>query len=292
LFGLISTRNLFMINVLIFGLKLSNQICFFTSSGSDSFLTIVIPGRCSRIVKYKLPPIDTNLDGGVTVGLITNDKLPNNCKITSSVFDVPTGLLYATCKNYNSVGSRILLVNTSKPVLNIDSSVVTNSPNETNLIMALDSTSLYVATSGFNQIFKYTKDLKTPTIAVLPTPLMHVSSMSVIEKYLYITTSQPNAQFGRISINNFCTSYCSDYGYCDGTKHACACVTGYAKDPLAQDNQYICLPTHIVEYQNTIISERGTAAAFGVLFALSIIAAVAGWFMWFRRQNQSGSTNL
>jgi len=47
---------------------------------------------------------------------------------------------------------------------------------------------------------------------------------------------------------------------------------------------FVCSPKHIIVYQETINAERAAAAAFGVLFAFAIIAGVAGWFMWFRRQ--------
>jgi len=153
--------------------------------------------------------------------------------------------------------------------------------------LTIDNSFVYIATQGFNVIIKYTKDLTTMLIAVLPPQLKTVSSMLVYNQYLYIATSEPNAQFGRISVNNFCTTFCSENGYCDGKSHTCKCNSGYDKDPLA--DKFTCAPKHIVQYQNTIIAERGTAAAFGVLFALSIIAAVAGWFLWFRRQNSGQS---
>jgi len=154
--------------------------------------------------------------------------------------------------------------------------------NESTPVIALDTVNdiVYVATSGFDKIYKYS-NLRNMGIAVLPPALKSVSSMYYINGTIYIVTFEPNAVIGRISEKNFCNTFCSTHGYCNaGT---CACIKDYDKDPVRQN--FICAPTHYIQNQYVVQSEQGAAAAFGVLFVISLIAGVLGWFLWFRGQS-------
>jgi len=96
-----------------------------------------------------------------------------------------------------------------------------------------------------------------------------------------MVTNEPNTEIGRLSKDNFCNDFCSAYGYCDGAKNECACIPNYAKDPSVSD-KFVCAPTHIIDYQTQLVTETAAAAAFGVLFAIAMIAGIAGWFLWYR----------
>jgi len=156
--------------------------------------------------------------------------------------------------------------------------------NESTPILALDHSSdtVYIATAGFNKIYKYSSDLKLQGVAVLPDMLKQVSSMYFTGGFLYMVTSEPNANLGRISEKNFCSTFCGIYAYCEGSTKECVCIQDYVKNPR---NPTECAPTHYVQNELIVISEQTTAAAFGVLFAFAIIAGIAGWFLWFRVQS-------
>jgi hypothetical protein len=251
---------------------------------ASKYLLVVLPGKCTSVTKVLIPDTTSPMPACTSV------KLPNipvnDCKITSSAFVPSTDTLYIACKVYNAEQSYLYAVNTNTMQYKSVDGLKLNS-NESTPILTFDNTtgSLFVATSGFNKIYRYDANLKQTGVAVLPYPLKSVASMIVTQGYIYLATYEPNAQLGRISTSNFCDSFCSDYGYCDGANgRVCACIAGYSKDPEVKDS-YVCSPTHIIEYQNTIIAERGAAATFGVLFAFAIIVGVIGWFMWFKRQS-------
>jgi len=133
------------------------------------------------------------------------------------------------------------------------------------------------------KIYKVSNKLRELGIAVLPDVLRPVSSMYFINNTIYMVTYEPNAELGRLPDLNFCPIYCSKYGYC--AAGTCLCIKDFDKDPLRTDFQ--CAPSHYVQNEYTVQSEQGAAAAFGVLFVISIIAGVLGWFLWFRGQSYS-----
>jgi len=155
---------------------------------------------------------------------------------------------------------------------------ITLQANESTPTLAIDIAKdiIYVATAGYDKIFKFSSDLKHLGIAVLPNELRLVSSLYFINDTLYIVTSEPNAAIGRIIENNFCDIYCSDFGYCNNSR--CLCIKDYDKDPI--NHKFVCVPTHYIRDQDTIIYEQELAASFGILFGFAIIACIAGWFLY------------
>jgi len=120
--------------------------------------------------------------------------------------------------------------------------------------------------------------------AVLPWSLRLVSSMLVVDDYLYLVTWEPNALIARIqTTKHFCKIFCGTYGYCaDGPTNLCQCAPGYKNPASNTDGQIQCLPAHEVDIYENVIMERGLAIAFGILFFVAFIAAAGGWVMWWR----------
>jgi len=249
------------------------------------FLIVAIPGKCSRIIRIKIPDDTTQpMSSCTSEGVIDDKMIKPNCKITSSSYVPSTNMLYFSCKVYNSEESYLYVADAQNMTIVRYKDGVKLAANESTPVLTFDNSSgnLFVATSGFNKIYRYDAALNQNGIAVLPSALKAVATMLVNNNFLYLVTYEPNAQLGRISTSNFCKQYCSDYGYCNGGTN-CACIKGYEQD-TAIKTSFVCAPSHIIQYQNTIIAERGAAAAFGILFAVAIIVGVLGWFMWFKRQ--------
>jgi len=207
--------------------------------------------------------------------------------ITSTVFSNINQRIYYASKKYNSEESYLSTLTTADMrVIN----TVQLTANESTPILALDhgTDTIYIATAGFNNILKYSTDLKIQGIAVLPDMLKQVSSMYYNVGFLYMVTSEPNAVLGRITDINFCPTFCGIYAYCEGTTKSCVCIQDYVKNPR---NPAECAPFHYVQNELIVISEQTTAAAFGVLFAFAIIAGIAGWFLWFRVQSTYSSSS-
>jgi len=257
------------------------QLQLSKENGVD-YIYVTVPGKCNAIYKVQ------NTDVSPWSPRLNNSYLPNtdpsmkDITIISSVFN-PGKRIYFTSKKFNFDMSYLSTLDytTMKRI-----ETFTLQANESTPILALDADSdvVYVATAGFDKIYKFSSSLKNIGIAVLPSVLKPVDSMYFVNGSLYMVTYEPNAELGRISDQNFCLSFCSRFGYCKaGT---CACIPDYDKDPRVRD-EFSCAPTHFVKDFNTIKSEEGAAAAFGVLFVISIIAGVIGWFLWFRGQSYS-----
>jgi hypothetical protein len=247
-------------------------------SGTE-FLYVTIPGKCSAIYKLELSdssPFAPRLNNSYN---FNSDPDLKDVKIISSVINSDMKKMYVSAKKYN-VDMSYLLVISTMTLRKIDSLVLL--ANESTPVLALDAAKdiVYVATAGFDKIYKYS-NLRTLGIAVLPSVLKSVSSMYYVNGTIYIVTFEPNAEIGRISEKNFCDNYCSIHGYCNAG--VCACIKDYDKDPVKQT--FVCAPTHYIQNQYVVQSEQGAAAAFGVLFVISIIAGVLGWFLWFRGQS-------
>jgi len=247
---------------------------------------VIIPGTCNAIYKFK------DLDGANFAPTLLKYYNPNddaktaNIKILSSIFAPSISKIFYTSKVYNSDTS---FLNTLDINTFANGVPVILTANESTPILAIEPSfsNVYVATSGFDRIYKYSAvTLAISGVAVLPPPLKPVSSMYSLGGFLYLVTSEPNAVIGRISENNFCDSFCSRHGYCDGSAKTCACIDDYAKD-TAFPTQFICAPKHYIQQQETLKSEKGAATAFGVMFGLATLAGIFGWFLWFRGQSYS-----
>jgi len=145
---------------------------------------------------------------------------------------------------------------------------------------------LYMATANHDHIYQLDpmNIANDFGLAVLPWSLRQVSSMLIVDDFLYFVTWEPNAFLARIQISGrFCKLFCGTYGYCaDSKANLCLCAPGY-KNPESNTNGPIqCLPSREVDIYLNVINERGLAIAFGILFFVALIAAAGGWAMWWR----------
>jgi len=251
------------------------------------YLIVVIPGRCDTIYRVD-----------ISVPLLIQSKpevlTPEptlNYEITSSTYNNHSKILYYAYKGYNSFDLVIKCIDVSKTkTLTCDRKF---NASETIPVMTFraDKNELYMATMDFDKIYRMNGDPSTSLaitgIATLPLPLRSVSSMSIHDDFLYLSTWEPNAQFGRINLNmGFCSSFCGTNGYCHNPHDAnpCACAPGYSPDPLQV--RFDCAPTHDVEIFLAEISEKTLATVLGVLFGISLFVAIVGWVFWWQKRNK------
>jgi len=309
-FGLIVARAVANINptqpsisIKVEDVLVLNNACFdvFTDLNKprlhiDSFsgaktLIVTVPGRCDAFYKVKVDPL---LSKSSFENFTESDTL--NSDIFSSTYDFKSKRLFYAYKKYNSDKLSIHA---------FDVASFTPLPfykalghNDTNPILSFDfnTDNLLFTSSDFDHIYKIPAakiDTPNPPIATLPQKIKAVSSTFVHGDFLYLVTFEADAQLARIQISkHFCTSFCGTYGYCDSQPNNCRCSQGYDFNVTqSPDDPKVCIPKHEVDVITNIVTERGAAIALGILFFVALIAAIAGWVMWWRSR-QSMYSNL
>jgi len=210
--------------------------------------------------------------------------------LSSFVFDHNFDVIYFILKSYGSVGSTLYSFNTDSWRLNFPSLVLTNEFNEFEPIIVLGTEIqefvpkrfIFVVASGafWIQRFEIHANLSFQSLAYgyLTPSVNQISSAYYYYPFLYFTTYEPDAKIARIPKNNFCGYYCGENAYC--RLGSCICLEGYLKDVTDPKT-----PCKLAEIVRTEIEERqsqGAAAALGVLFAFTFLAALAGWILWYR----------
>lgn len=265
----------------------------------DTFLFVALPGRCSEIIRVILP--DATVDFKTAAKPDTFIPTTNDQFLASAARDPISNQLYVAVSSYNRVAPTqlisILLYTTpmqksTDPVIALD----TGGIDQVNIAISADSPynkSLFVTASGAAQVYKYnigTGGLSLYGIATLPPAYVDIGSLLVRGPWLYFTTYVSDGVVGRLHVNNsFCKTYCGSIGYCNNG--ACACQTPYVLT-LDESGNLICINPIVYEYITKEVANQAAATAFGVLFAFSLVAALAGWYMWWREKNVQGYQTL
>jgi len=101
-------------------------------------------------------------------------------------------------------------------------------------------------------------------------------------EHVYFITREQHSKVFRVAKTDFCTSSCPYDGYC--TKGVCGCKPGY----ILSANKEFCEVRPGINSEKIVV-ERGAAVAMGILFALTVIVAAAGWFLWYKGKRSSYS---
>jgi len=252
-------------------------------------LIVAIPGRCDAFYKIKINP--TPFSSSSWNSYTEDDKV--NADMFSAAYDYKSQKLFYVYKKYNSdtISLHAFAFSNFAP-----SPFYRNlGRNDTNPILTFDKNTdqLFFSSSDFDHIYKIPSDsfnTPNPPIATLPPKLKSVSSTIVVDDFLYLVTFEADAQVGRIRTTNFCAKFCGSHGYCSG-QNLCLCANGYAfNNTQTTTNSTDCIPKHEVDIVTNIINERGVAIALGILFFIALIAAVAGWIMWWRSRTSQYSS--
>lgn len=157
--------------------------------------------------------------------------------------------------------------------------------NHTNprAIVARNST-IYVGFEGGPSITKIDAvNWRILGYATLPTYLHTVyAGWDEGYEHVYFITHEERSKIFRINKQNFCPQVCPYNGYCHNA--VCQCDSPYT---LVGDQynpagrcEYIAPTTQTVTKE-----EKGAAIAMGILWALTMIAAAAGWYLFYKAKN-------
>jgi hypothetical protein len=261
---------------------------------------VVVPGRCALFAKIPLIPgvPFSQLQNNISIFYPTQHYNPNTNYVSSVVYDYYNDYIFYTVKTYNTPGGYLHSFNAKTWQLNAAYSPIDVAESEAILVLGNEVNTptstkyLFVISSGSNKIQRFVVDgnntIKARALAVLPTDLNRISSAFFYYPFIYYVTNEPDAKVVRISKTSFCNNWCGDNGYCN--QGLCYCQTGYEPDPTDPD-----IPCKLKEIVTAEIQERqsqGAAAALGVLFAFSLVAAIAGWFLWYKAKKSLESRPL
>jgi len=261
-----------------------------TITNDTKNVIVVIPGRCGLFAKIPIIPGVplTQLQNNISVFYPSSFYNPNTNYVSSVVYDQYNDYIFYTVKTYNTPGGYIHSFNAQTWLLNSAFAQIDVAESEAILVLGNEVNTptstkyLFVISSGANKIQRFTVDsnntIKGRALAVLPPDLNRISSAFYYYPFIYYVTNEPDAKVVRLPKTSFCNSWCGDNGYC--SQGLCYCQTGYEADPT--DPDVPCKLQAIISAENQERQSQGAAAALGVLFAFSLVAAVAGWFLWWK----------
>jgi len=91
-------------------------------------------------------------------------------------------------------------------------------------------------------------------------------------------------------VSNFCGTICGGHSFCN--QGGCQCAPDYTFDPTSKD-QYgnpKCVPGYYRIIERQVSQQTGATAALATLLAFTIVAGIAGWYLWWRARQASYSS--
>jgi len=258
---------------------------------------ILVPGRCGFISVLTPQP-------GVAFGDLPDNATktyypaelipqPNQYYISSIIYDYYNDLIFYTTKKYNTPGATLYTFSVANWTLNTNGTLLDLSESEAVLVLGnqvpgpSSTKYLFIIASGSDRIQRYTIDpdnkIGAGAMTVLTPDINRISSALYNYPFLYYITFEPDSKVVRIPITSFCNKWCSINGYCE--QGVCYCQPGFSPD--STDPLVPCKNTALLDSQLQEKQSQGAAAALGVLFAFTLVAAIAGWYLWWRARKVS-----
>jgi len=168
-------------------------------------------------------------------------------------------------------------------VLNLTTRGVINLPTNYSdpkaLVVDDENGTLYVGMNGNSALLRI--DINTMTITGyqnVPRWVEHTWAGRPTPEHIYFVTSEAHSKVYRVSKHNFCTTQCPEFGYC--YHGACTCSPNF--ELVNGQCRYITL----IKDADTIKRDQTGLAVLGVFFAVSFVAAAAGWYLVWRSKRQ------
>jgi hypothetical protein len=268
----------------------------FVIPGNNSII-VAYPGRCSTILKITYNPTEKFNSTSTKVKQFAPVDLSSQY-VSSYAYDSSADILYYTAKTYQTPGATLVGFNCalwtplqsnfsldlgeSEPLLSVASGVD---------VVNASQRYLFITASGANKIVRMNvaNGLSKPEIATaaLGDTFNRVSSAVYITPYFYFCTNEPDAQVGRIHHSNFCDVDCGEHGYC--LYLACFCQNGFAQDYTQMDpitGVAKCIPEGLSTVKTILTTSTDFSVTFGILFGVTTLVALLGWYLWWKaRQN-------
>jgi hypothetical protein len=154
--------------------------------------------------------------------------------------------------------------------------------------LALDGNNLYVGLRGGPHIIK----IDIASFAVvgyirLPLFLYSIETATAYNGMVYFATNEPHGKILRVNEYDFCHSPCPMNSYCE-SPDTCLCMSGYKVSSDKQSCELVITTVSETVYEK----EKGAAIAMGILWAVTLIAAVAGWVLWYRSKKRNPYESL
>jgi hypothetical protein len=263
---------------------------FVHPAAEPSYQIFVIPGRCSLI--YKTVPQKGQLFKNANVTRL--DPFTSDSEyISSAALDESNHILWFVVKTYQQEGAVIRSLNVTSFTLTSENTAIDFGESEPIIAIGNDLDRgnllryLFVAASGGSQITRFkVKDDGTGVTSIstsyLPPRFSQISSMVYVRPYIYFGTYEPDAQLARVPKSSFCGFPCQPNSYC--LFGVCTCFDGYSSNnnQRGPNGQLVCLGNSIQITQIKANKETGAAAALGILWAFSLVVAIAGWYLWWK----------
>jgi hypothetical protein len=262
----------------------------------DGKLIVLVPGRCGLLAKINLilgTPLSQLPLGSISRFWPPQVVQSQQYYISSIIYDYFNNLIFYTLKQYNVPGASLYSFRADTWLLNPDAYQLDLQESEAVLVLGNEipgPTSikyLFVIASGSDRIQRYNIDenhtVSAAATNVLTPDINRISSAYYYYPYIYYITYEPDAKVVRIPKTSFCNKWCGLNGYCE--QGICYCSTGYTRDESNPTTP--CQLTALVDSELQEKQSQGAAAALGVLFAFSLVAAIAGWYLWWRGKRTS-----
>eukprot|EP00026_Physarum_polycephalum_P007281 Phypoly_transcript_07339.p1 GENE.Phypoly_transcript_07339~~Phypoly_transcript_07339.p1 ORF type:complete len:472 (+),score=70.46 Phypoly_transcript_07339:109-1416(+) len=151
--------------------------------------------------------------------------------------------------------------------------------------LASDSQYLYIGFNGYTEVIQISlTNFSTVGYQRLPEYLHRAWDAVDRHDHVYFVTYEQNAKVFRVAKQDFCPASCPYNGYCTAGK--CVCSMGF----VMNHEKNACLlqaAREVITIQHHYVTAHDGEVTLGIFFALSFIAAAAGWFMWWRGRNSS-----
>jgi len=263
-----------------------------SSVNNVNYLLLVVPGRCGFFASIPLPTEPNVIWQSIPLDSINTYSPIQDITnyISSAVISTKDNTIYFARKSHDQHGAYLFSFDSSRWTPNSATASVDDIGESEAILVYGENTPndyLFLLAAGSNKIKRYTIGEKNTFVvdafaALIPT-LSQVSSALYLNPHLYFTTYEPDAKLVRVPMNNFCSSFCGDNGYC--SKGSCQCVDGYTKDPSS--STFGCVLNSIVSLEDKEKSNQGATAALGVFLGFSLLAAIAGWGMWWKERKNT-----
>jgi len=249
-------------------------------------ILLVIPGRCGYAFNISINS-DVGEFGSSVITSNVSLRENDNHYVSGFSYDPVGQMLYYVDKMFKNPGGKLYAVDMTN-TMTIVGELQLSFLEQFTAVVATRNNILYVLSTGGNFIMRAiwsNRNFNNYSFKTLPPDMNLVSSafIEVSSEDLYFTTNEENSKLVRTRGNQFCSSICGQFAYCESSNLICVCLPGYNYSI----EQNTCEVSTI--YRETIIEERIHKAeiTIGIIFGITTLLAALGWmlFYWAKRDN-------
>jgi len=253
---------------------------FIVDNYADKMYAFALPANLSvpltsaNLGSYDISTLTVNYQ----ISSVAYDNTKANIYIGLATNGMGTGSVLTIGMNPASIGPNWAPIPPGTSMVTLP----TNFSNPKAMAVDTDSGSLYVAPNGGSAIVRISlNNFLITGYQNLPEYLHRTWLAGEGGEHVYFATNEQHSKVFRVNKTDFCEKPCPYWGYCTNGKCVCgeffAMLDGY------------CQPKSYVQERNIYHRVHGGETALGILFMFAVIAAVAGWFMFWRTRRHTVS---